>query len=191
MGFQVQDGKGTGLLAGVDTTNRLQTRSITEGIFQNSSKNGNSFFVGTPLVTLTTATSSAVFFIQNDGTDDLMLEEIFFISEASTGGTGNMFRTIWYKNPTDIAGTSTTPLNQNFGSSIELDCTLKYGAQGAGVSGGTIVAQLSFPLQQFNMLKTDLLLPKGTSVAIAVQPPAGNTNMLVQIGAKSFKFITT
>jgi hypothetical protein len=41
------------------------------------------------------------------------------------------------------------------------------------------------------MLKTDLLLPKGTSVAIAVQPPAGNTNMLVQIGAKSFKFITT
>jgi len=187
MGFQIQDGKGTGFLAGVDNTNRLQTRTINEGIFQNSSRNGNSFFLGTPLVTLTTATASAIIYVENNEDQDLMIEEIFFISEASTGGVGNMFRTAWYKNPTDILGTLTTPLNQNFGSSAELNATIKYGAQGAGVSGGTLVSALSFPLQQFNILETNLVLPKGTSFAITVQPPASNTSMPIQIGAKTYK----
>ena len=191
MGFQIQDGKGTGFLAGVDTTNRLQTRTISESIFQNSSKIGSSFFLGTPLINLTTATASAIIYIENNEDVDVMLEEIFFISEASTGGVGNMFRTAWFKNPTDILGTLTTSLNQNFGSSAELDVTIKFGAQGAGVSGGTLVAALSFPIQVFNTLSTNLVLPKGTSIAITIQPPASNTSMQVQIGAKTFKIEKT
>ena len=188
MGFQIQDGKGSGYIAGVDSTNRLQTRSISESIFQTSTRLGESFFLGTPLVTLTTSGTSAIIFIENDESIDLLLEEGYFISEDAVGSSLNMFRTTWYKNSTDILGTSVPPLNQNFGSSVELDSIIKYGSHLAGVSGGTVVAQLSFPIKQFNSLETNLILPKGSSLAIAVNAPAGTTSMPIQIGFKAIKF---
>lgn len=191
MGFQIQDGKGTGYIAGVDSTNRLQTRTISESLFQTSTKNGDAFFLGSPPITLTSSGSSAVIFIQNDGDVDLLLQEGIFTSGDASGSSLNVFTTTWYKNPTDILGTTVTPLNQNFGSSLELDAVVKYGSHLAGVSGGTVVAQLLFPIKQFNKLETDLVLTKGSSLAISVNAPQGTTSMPVQIGFKCLKFKTT
>ena len=66
MGFEITDGTGKGLSAGVDLNNRLLTNAITETVFQNAAEGGNAYFIGTPLINLTNASPSAVFYCENN-----------------------------------------------------------------------------------------------------------------------------
>lgn len=189
MGFEITDGTGKGLSAGVDLNNRLLTNSISETVFQYSAENGDAYFIGTPLINLTNASASAIFYLENNEDEALILGSFFLIAESTTGGSPNMFRATWYKNPTSISSpTTTSALNQNFGSSNELDATVQYGAQGSTVTGGGIAAILSFPIGQFNQIEANLILEKGSSFALTVTPPAGNTSMNVQFGTRSIKY---
>jgi hypothetical protein len=189
MGFEITDGLGSGRSAGVDTTNKLLARATIESIFDEAVENGDAYFVGTPLITLTNAAESAIFILENNEEDDLIFENFFFIAEATTGGSPNMFRANFYKNPTSISsGTNLTPLNQNFGSSKTLDATTQYGAQGSAVTGGSLAATLSFPIGVFNDTSAKLTLPKGSSLAITITPPTSNTSMPVQFGARTILY---
>jgi hypothetical protein len=192
MGFQIIDGRGSGKRAGIDSDNRLLTQSINETIFQHAAEEGDAFFIGTPLINLTNSAASAVIIIENNEEEPLILGNFFLIAESTTGGSPNMFRVTWYKNPTSISGgTTTSGLNQNFGSSKTLDATIQYGAQGSAVTGGTVAAQLSFPIGEVNDIPANLVLPKGSSFALTVAPPAGNTSMNVQFGTRAIKYIQT
>lgn len=189
MGFEITDGTGKGLSAGVDLNNRLLTNSISETVFQFAAEKGDAYFIGTPLINLTNAAASAIFYCENNEDSPLILGTFFLIAESTTGGTPNMFRVTWYKNPTSISSaTATSALNQNFGSSNELDATIQYGAQGSTVTGGGIAAILSFPIGQFNQFDANLVLEKGSSFALVVTPPTGNTSMNVQFGTRSIKY---
>lgn len=186
MGFQIQDGAGTSKKASVDGTNRLSTRSVTETFFEEQAFDGSAYFIGTPLVNLNSTTASAIIYIKNNEERDLIFDNFFLIAESTTGGSPSVFRTIWYKNPTSMSPAfDTSPLNQNFGSSKELSATTHYGTQSATFTGGTIVAQLSFPIGQFNDIPSKLILPKGSSFGLSIQAPAGNTSMNVQFGART------
>ncbi len=191
MGFQIQDGTGKGYIAGVTSKNRLATATINETTFQHAAEQGEAFFLGTPTITLTTATPSAIFFIENNEDKPLIIGEFIIMADATTGGSPNTFKVSWYKNPTDISGTLSSGLNQNFGSSNELDATIKYGAQGSAVTGGTLSATISFPIGMFNTLEANLVLEKGSSFAIVVTPPTGNTSMPVTFGGRSILFDRT
>ena len=189
MGFEITDGTGKGNSAGVDNTGRLLTRTITENIFQNAAEEGEAFFIGTPIITATTDTESAICYIKNNEDSPLILGSFFLVAENSNA-TVQMFRVNWYKNPTSITGgTATVALNQNFGSSQTLDADIEYGAEASGIVGGTLSATLSFPIGQFNQFDANLVLEKGSSVVISVTPPSGNTGMPVQFGTRSIKYI--
>lgn len=189
MGFQIQDGTGKGYLSGVDSKNRLLTATINETAFEHAAETGDAYFVGTPIITLTNANTSAIFFLENQENRPLILGE-FFINGEQTGATTNSFRVNFVKNPTTIGPTfsATTPLNQNFGSSNELDSVSYYGAQGSGVSGGTLVATLTFQTGQFNRVPANLVLEKGSSLGISIQPQTGSTNLAVQFAARTILF---
>lgn len=190
MGFEITDGTGKGNSAGVDRTNRLLVRNVSETIFQNAAEEGEAFFIGTPIITATTAGESALIYIKNNEDNQLVLGSFFLIAEATASGSPNMFRINWYRNPTSISsGTAIPALNQNFGSSNTLDADIEYGAEGSTVTGGSLAATLSFPIGQFNQLDANLVLEKGSSLAITVTPPAGNTNMPVQFGTRTIKYI--
>lgn len=192
MGFQIIDGRGSGKRVGVDTQNRMLTQTINETLFQHAAEEGDAYFIGTPLINLTNTAESAVIIIKNNEDSPLILGEFFLIAEATTGGSPNMFRVSWYKNPTSISsGTNTSGLNQEFGSSKVLDATIQYGVQGSAVTGGGLAAILSFPIGQFNKIDANLVLPKGSSFAITVTPPSGNTSMNVQFGTRAIKYIQT
>jgi hypothetical protein len=188
MGFQIQDGTGKGYVTGVDSKNRLLTATINETTFQHAAEQGDAFFLGTPTITLTNAAASAIFFIENNEDQPLTIGEFLIMADATTGGSPAAFKVSWYKNPTDISGTTISALNQNFGSSNELDATIKYGLQGSVVSGGELVATLSFPIGQFNRVEVNLVLEKGSSFALTVTPPTGNSSMPVTFGARSILF---
>jgi hypothetical protein len=190
MGFEITDGTGKGNSAGVDRTNRLLVRNISETLFQNAAEEGEAFFIGTPIITATTAGESALIYIKNNEDSQLILGSFFLIAEATASGSPNMFRVNWYRNPTSISsGTAIPALNQNFGSSNTLDADIEYGAEGSTVTGGSLAATLSFPIGQFNELDANLVLEKGSSLVITVTPPAGNTNMPVQFGTRTIKYI--
>lgn len=189
MGFEITDGTGKGLSAGVDLNNRLLTNSISETVFQFAAESGDAYFIGTPLINLTNASPSAIFYCENNEDESLILGTFFLTAESTTGGSPNMFRVTWYKNPTSISsGTNTVGLNQNFGSSNELNASIQYGVQGSTVTGGGVAAILSFPIGQFNQFDANLVLEKGSSFALVVTPPAGNTSMNVQFGTRSIKY---
>lgn len=193
MGFQIEDGKGTGSTVGVDSTNRLLVRNVAQDIFQSAAEFGDAYFFGTPLINLTSANPSAIFYLKNNEDFPLVLGTFFLIAESTTGGSPDMFRVNWYKNPTGMTiSTAAPPLNQNFGSSKQLDANSQFGAEGSVVepeSGGTTlltpVATLSFPIGVFNQIPANLILEKGTSFAIEIVPPAGNTGMEAQFGTRS------
>lgn len=190
MGFEITDGTGKGNSAGVDKTNRLLVRNISETLFQNAAEEGEAYFIGTPIITATTAGESALIYIKNNEDEQLVLGAFFLIAESTASGSPNMFRVNWYKNPTSISGgTAITALNQNFGSSNTLDADIEYGAEGSTVTGGSLAATLSFPIGQFNELDANLVLEKGSSVSITITPPSGNTNMPVQFGTRTIRYI--
>ena len=190
MGFEITDGTGKGNSAGVDRTNRLLVRNISETLFQNAAEEGEAYFIGTPIITATTAGESALIYIKNNEDEQLVLGTFFLIAENTVGGSPNMFKINWYRNPTSISsGTAIPALNQNFGSSNTLDADIEYGVEGSTVTGGSLAATLSFPIGQFNQLDANLVLEKGSSLVITVTPPAGNTNMPVQFGTRSIRYI--
>ena len=190
MGFEITDGTGKGNSAGVDATGRLLVRAINETIFQNAAEEGEAYFIGTPIITATTANESALLYVKNNEDSPLVLGDFFIVAEATASGSPNMFRINWYKNPTSISsGTAIPALNQNFGSSDTLDADIEYGVEGSTVTGGSLAATLSFPIGQFNNFMANLILEKGSSFVVTVTPPAGNTNMPVQFGTRSIKYI--
>ena len=192
MGLKIQDGTGKGNLAGITSNNRILTSSVNESQFEFAAEEGDAYFIGVPLITLTNAAESAVAYIKNNGDEPLILGRFFLIAESTASGAPNMFRVNWYKNPTSISsGTATQALNQNFGSSKTLEIDVEYGAQGSTVTGGALAATLSFPIGEFNDFEANLILPKGASLVITVTPPAGNTSMPVQFGTRAIKYIKT
>ena len=189
MGFQLEDGKGTGYSAGVGSDNRLLVSSINETIFQYSAEEGDAYFLGTPLVTCTTDGENAIFFYSHNDSSPLIIENFLTTATTASGGAPNMYAVNFYKNPTAMSvATSSVALNQNFGSSNTLDGTVQFGASGSAFTGGTLVATLYVPVGQQNDITANLVLQKGNSVGVSVTPPAGNTSMPVQFGARSIVY---
>jgi len=189
MGFEITDGTGKGNSVGVTSNNRILTSTIAESQFQYSAEEGDAYFFGTPIITATTSETGLII-VTNNEDEPIIIGNFFFIAENTVGGSPNMFRANWYKNPTAINnGTSFSPLNQNFGSSKSLDVTAEYGSTSTTApTGGSLVATLSFPIGQFNDFDANLVLEKGSSFAVSVTPPASNSNMPVQVGFRTIKY---
>ena len=191
MGFEITDGTGKGNSVGVTSNNRILTSTISENQFQYAAEEGDAYFFGTPIITVTNAsTENSLVIVTNNEDEPLIIGNFFFIAEETDTGSPNMFRVSWYKNPTSItSGTAFSPLNQNFGSSKTIDVTAEYGAASNGIpTGGGLVATLSFPIGQFNDFDANLVLEKGSSFALTVTAPAGNIGMPVQVGFRTIKY---
>lgn len=190
MGFEITDGTGKGNSVGVTSNNRILTSTIAESQFQYAAEEGDAYFFGTPIITASGTTETGLIIVTNNEDEPVIIGNFFFIAEEAASGSPSMFRANWYKNPTAINnGTSFSPLNQNFGSSKTLDVTAEYGSTSTTApTGGSLVATLSFPVGQFNDFDANLILEKGSSVGISVTPPAGNTNMPVQVGFRTIKY---
>ena len=99
MGFEITDGTGKGNSVGVTSNNRLLTSTISENQFQYASEEGDAYFFGTPIITVTNAsTENSLVIVTNNEDDPLIIGNFFFIAEATTGGSPDMFRVSWYKN---------------------------------------------------------------------------------------------
>lgn len=161
--------------ADVDSTGRLKTATVSESINDFSVKEGGSFNLATGLIALTGTGESALLYIENTGTKDIVITgETMSLGVVSATATDDPVFTI-IQNPTggDII-TDATPLaggnvNLNHGlTSKTLPANVYQGKQGGTITGGNSYGP--FYVRSSGTLPMDLVirLTTGSSLGIKV-----------------------
>lgn len=183
---QIQDGTGKGYLAKVDSDNRLYTKAITSTEQEHESSNGLAYNINTGIITLTNATKTPVLYLKNNEEFDLVIDTVLYMTGASTGGSGNVLVEI-VRNPTAgtiVSGASDVEMNvnRNFGSTRSLSVNAYKGATGNTLTDGVkfIESILSTATQRVAVSVGAVIIPKGSSIAIQITPPTGNTSMATE-----------
>ena len=169
--------------AGVDSTNRLLTRTVsrTDGI--DAGVRGDAFFLLTPPIVLTTANESACWVFQNDEDRDLIITKTIVSASESVGATSQVFQNRRAGGVglslTGGAGIAMPVQNKIFGSNQSLDSTSEIGDEGATLTTPQSTSPQFITTGQIAENDTFLILPKGVGFATLVTPPAGNTSMTI------------
>ena len=160
------------LLAEAVTSNQAEQKSIEE----------KGYAFNTNGISLTTDTESGIFYFKNDEPWDVVLDliKVYLGVSNATGDT----KVRIYRNPDDgtliSAGTALTAINRNFGSSRPIVGTSLFGGEGS-----TILPAASLAATILQQDKTAFVsgipavLKRGSSIAVSVTPPTGNTGMEV------------
>lgn len=189
----IQDGTGSGYRAKVDSENRVAANAISTTAATDAAEKGDLFNINSGLITLTNAARTGVLYIKNNSpSSELVFTRSFYNLSASVGGSGYLLCDV-IRNPTQgtliTAGTVNTPINLNFGSNKILDATCVIGTTGSTLTDGTTaLSTLSEVAGTRILIGIDsLILLPGSSIAIAITPPAGNTNLVVQVGFNLYR----
>lgn len=181
MAQQIEDGTGTGNRVKVTNRNRLETFSITESRLADISlKTGKAFIITSDFVALTTTGSfNGMLYILNNSDENLFIDKV---RVCGTGSAMQSMQTEFYKGST--TGTLISDANagrafpSNLGSTETFLGTI-YAASGDGktVTDGTTISQFTIHLPGHTIQEYDgaLILPKGSSLTIAVKPGASTT----------------
>jgi hypothetical protein len=177
--------------AKVAKTQRLEVEAITSEERVQAAVFGWKFNINTGDITLTSANKTTVIYIKNTDDYDLSIDSLIYNLGATTSGTGDVkFDVI--RNPTAggiitnanncLVGTG-TEANLNFSSTNTLTGSFFKGATGETVvSGGnvTITTRLATNTGRTTLPLGNMILPKGTAIAVDYTPPASNTSQTVQ-----------
>lgn len=193
MGFTITDGTGEGFEAKVDRDNRIYTQAVTRTELTNAILNGNGYNLTTGLIELTSDSQSALGYIKNNSEFPLVFQELLFIINASSGGTGNSLISI-VKNPTTgtiitSADTNVSVTNRNFGSSKTINGDIYKGAEGVTITDGSNFATSTRDASFADVVTFDaapIVLERGNSIGVTFTPPSGNVSQNVVLAATCF-----
>jgi hypothetical protein len=179
MNVEIVNGVGNQNRAKVNKNNRLETFSITESRMADISlRSGEAFLITSDFVSLTTTGSfSGMLYIKNtDSSKNLFIDKVRI---CGTGTSMQNMQSKFFKNPT--TGTLISDQNDgivvpaNLGSAESFPGTV-YAASGDGktVTDGTQFSQFTIHLPGHTIQEYDgaLIVPGGSSLAIAVKPSA-------------------
>jgi len=192
MSIIIEDGGGTGKRAKVDANNRLFVNSIAESLIDHATDYGERYNINTGNVTLNSTTESALLYVKNNEDDDLVITSLVYNIGSATS-TDNILVDV-YRNPTSgtiVSGATnvTAVSNMNYGSNKTLLVNAYVGAQSLTQTGGTISVKSIIREKTRAVVSLGAIhLPKGSSLAVTVTPPTGNTGVLVNIAASCFRY---
>jgi len=164
----------TGYIAEVNSSKRLQTRSVTVSEQQQRSNDGYGFNLNTGTIALTSANESAVMYVKYTGTKTLHVQSVA-VGVGKLGVSSDPVLVKMYRNPTNgtivtnaVAGVQFE--NRNFGTATQLTSDFYKGVEGDTLTGGDLIAQ--FYANQSNRLFADIdfILPPQTSIGISLTP---------------------
>lgn len=188
--FVLKNGVGNGDLMKVDKDHRAHIQSLSIGYEDFAVLNGDSFAAAGDIISLTTSTISYLLYIANDNTHDIVVSNFRASIGATTGGANDDWLFTIQINPiggTLISlGTPTISVNNNLGSAKTLSITALTGIEGSTATGGVPITQLTQGKSDF-MLGQKVVIPAGSSFAIGLTPPAGNTATTVTTGVTLIK----
>ena len=174
-----------GTVAKVNKRNQLNVAATSEPQAVVEALRGAAFLATTGVINLTSANYSHMIYIKNTESVQWVIEVISG-TFGTTDGTGDVLMQFTI-NPTGgtlvTAGTAFTPANLNFGGGVALAGVFTVGEEGSTISGGFSAAPALIPegvaLREFP--GRPLILAPGSSLAMGVKPPTGNTSMNIQL----------
>lgn len=166
--MNIDDGSGNGFKARVDSKLRMHTHSVSETESLHALETGVAFNINTGLISVTG--NATLIYLKNLEDQDIVIESIAIGSfEGITHSDDPYLKII--KNP--LSGdliTDASPVamneNRNFGSSRELSADVFKGKVSGTITGGSDVAFLQASGGGRGFYPINLILPKGSSVAI-------------------------
>lgn len=184
----IKDGKGTGTSARVDSLNRLSTVSTAVDEFAFYAARSQSYIITSGIITLTSASISALLYIKNIGDNDIVVSNFRFWNGTSTGGSGDIRPITWF-NPTAgtlISGGSTgSSVNVKVGDASQLEATILAGSEGSTITAhsGQVVVPTNVESPELDI---PFHIPKGSSMAFGFTPPSDNTSLDVLITIRAY-----
>jgi hypothetical protein len=166
----------------VNDDGSINAVTASHGFLEHESLVGRGYNIVTEKITLTSAGESGVLYVQNTNPDlMLVLDSLVLTLGASTGGAASArSEVISYRGPTGgtliSAGTDITPVNRNLGITTPAQMVAKKGAEGATITGGTVMLH-SATTAIISLNRAAIGIPNGSSFAMSITPPLGNTNM--------------
>jgi sRNA-binding regulator protein Hfq len=189
---QIQDGTGKGNLAKVDSNQRLYTNAVTREEVELSIFLGNGYNINTGLITITNAgVDNGVWYLKNNGTDDVVIHEMLIILGTSTGGVGDGTLKV-FRNPTTgtlISGALAVEanVNRNFSSSNAMEVLTYKGVTAATVTDGTTLGSTNRSgASVINFTSTPFILKTGNSIGVTWAAATSNTSQSVRIATTAF-----
>ena len=191
MSLSIEDGTGTSKRVKVTNSNRLCVSSLETTASTQAAIDGDSFNVASDIVEITDATQAALIHIKNTSQTPWIISRVYFHFGGSTGGVGSgEFCMIGNTTEGTLISNATiqTPVNFNIGSTKTLTGNFYKGTQGSTATNGFEILNSLVPsFLGRNFITLDsVILTGGTSLTLAVIPPAGNTNLKVQVGVNFF-----
>lgn len=185
--MNIEDGTGTGRKVRVNLNNEMITRAVSSSEQAEATENAVAYNINTGLITLTSASESALLYLKNNENRDLHVTSIIVILGPTANGVAtDTTRLRVYRNPT--AGTIVSDAtdvddnsNRNFGSSKTLTADAYKGDEAKTITdGGVHIESLITPGNRV-FFSVDEFLTKGDSIGVSLEPNDSNTSMKVMI----------
>lgn len=183
---KVYDASGVGTGQKIGTDKRAWTSAVSKTEAFEATLEGDGYNINTGDIALTAGTASGVFYLKNNEDKDLVLEAIAIgIDGGATLTTPDNVLITFIRNPTAVSFSAAVAQNQNrnFGSNKTLTVDTFKGAEGATVTGGDDIIQVYAFEKSRSFISINLILPKGTSIAIKIDPNISSGTMAVYVAA--------
>ena len=167
----IEDGKGTGYKARIDSDNRVHAHSVSATEELEAVKTGDAYNINTGPITFSAA--GTLLYIKNNEDNDLVLDSLAF--GAGSGTTSDIGELTLELNPTggDLISDATAVdmnVNRNVGSSKTLTALVYKGKSGGTSTGATDAALFYHGTSSRLFASVNFIVPKGSSVAITYDP---------------------
>jgi hypothetical protein len=186
MAQSVKNGK-NGNTARVDKAERLHTFTVTRSEVEQSTIDGKAYNINTGLITLTSDGESALLYYKHNDSQEWDIDSIIVIMGPSTDGSAlDTVHVRSYKNPSigtlvSNAVPADIVSNRDFTSADPLSADVFKGVDGDTITDGVIHLESLIPANGREPFPISETLRKGNSIAVSLEPPAGNTNMKVMV----------
>lgn len=180
----IEDGKGSGRTALVDSENRIVTFSVQEPHDRHLNRDENKVW-SLPFQAIDPVGADDYFiYIKNTGTVNLAITDIRL--ESTVAGTVEVHHVTGTKG--DTAAATITPVNRFLGSSLQPSATCETDTNATGLTSAGIVFMLDCltPGQQYHLsTSANIFIPPGQAVALLWDTSTGALSgviSLVEVG---------
>ncbi len=175
----------SGNVANVDNKNRLNIVGQADSARVVGTKEGRTFFLHSGRKTLTSDGKSAILYVKNTSSKDLVLDTVDIVT-GSTDGVGDILQYAAFNltGGTILTNTDVTPVNVNLSKqdSDPFEGDVKSGGEGITHITSTVPeVEGMVGEDQYFRLQISTVIPRGSSLSWAIQPPAGNTSLNVVV----------
>lgn len=185
--MKLQDGRGSGREAAVNSSNRVAAASVGRTEENAQCQRGDAYFIGSGNLTITSASESALLLIVNNDTRTFQINELTYVVDTATGTSAAGNATFVF-NPGSggtivSSGSAVTPANLNLDSSKTSSLEVYSGGTGLTFAESTADGAIIQDGERVNFIpaRSTILLPPGSSVGYGWQPASGNTSQRVAV----------